>query len=480
MLPFALVSARQKAPPGDEETLTDTGSQTAEALPEVIAPHLFVALECDRPAAGVARHSLANVDRVEVRRGIARGAERIFDKSDGSRVLVVQIPDPRLSSRHASIVVEGGRLSLVDLDSRNGTRVNGGRVTASTPLEDGDLVQVGHTLVRYRARLRVPLGAAADADSATEEERGPLSTVYPHLAQHAAALARVSCSTAPVLVLGETGTGKEVLARAIHRLSGRKGALVAVNCGALPATLLEGQLFGHVRGAFSGAVQNSTGFVRSADGGTLLLDEIGDLPAAAQPALLRVLQEQEVVPLGATTPVKVDLRVVAATNRPLEAAVAAGAFRSDLFARLAGFTFSLPPLRERADDVGVFLAAFAQGRQIRVTPSAGRALLEHDWPMNVRELFQVLDVATSLMKGELIDLSDLPRPVAAHATTAPKARPRSSPDPLLERLLESLRSHEGNVSDVARELGKARMQIQRWMKRYGIDAKSFRRPRLDS
>jgi transcriptional regulator with PAS, ATPase and Fis domain len=302
-----------------------------------------------------------------------------------------------------------------------------------------------------------------------------LVTIEPHLARRAVALGRVARSNAPVLLLGETGTGKEVLARAIHRLSGRRGTFVAVNCGALPATLVEAQLFGHVRGAFSGAAGDAPGLLRSADGGTLLFDEIGDLPGPAQAALLRVLQENEVVPLGATRPIPIDLRIVAATHRPLGELVARGEFRSDLFARLAGLTFLLPPLRERREDIGALVAAFASKMPIRLTPEAGRAILLYDWPLNVRELHRALEVAVALSDGEVIDVAHLPPAVAACASRPiPRPEEVSGEGLLQEKLTLAFARHGGNVSAVAREFGKGRMQVQRWMRRFGIDPRSFR------
>jgi pSer/pThr/pTyr-binding forkhead associated (FHA) protein len=473
VLASADVPARRKVERCAEETLTETGGQGSTALPDLTAPHLFVALECDRPAAGVARHSLANIDRVLVGRGSVRSSERSFD--GGARTLDIRVPDPRMSSVHASLVRDGVHFAAEDLGSRNGTRVNGARIAASTPLADGDCVQVGHTILRYRPEFRVPLGEPADVDSSTEDRACPIRTIDPALARRAAALGRVARSAAPVLLLGETGTGKEVTARAIHRLSGRLGSFVPVNCGALPATLLEAQLFGHVRGAFSGAVGDAPGLLRSADGGTVLLDEIGDLPVLAQAALLRVLQEHEVMPVGGVRPIQIDLRVVAATHRPLAELVARGEFRSDLFARLAGFTFSLPPVRERREDVGLLIAAFATEQPLRFTPDAGRALLGYDWPLNVRELFQALQVAVALADGDPIDSVHLPPAIGASRSPAKGARAPAA-DPLYEQLVASLGRHRGNVSQVARELGRARVQVRRWMKRFGIDAGSFRRP----
>jgi DNA-binding NtrC family response regulator len=457
-----------------DETLTDVHEAGAEQSREISHPQLFVALECSRAEAGSARHSLAHIDRVVLGRGAVRGFERQF--CDGVRTLSIGIPDPRMSLRHVHIFRDKADFFVEDAGSRNGMRVNGDRVIGPTLLADVDLIEAGHTILRYRASVRLPMRAAADLDSGTFDAGIALPTLDPSLARMSAMLAQVARSGAPVLVLGETGTGKEVLARAIHAISGRRGAFVAVNCAALPATLVEAQLFGHVRGAFSGAVGDAPGLLRGADGGTLLLDEIGDLAGPAQAALLRSLQEQEIVPVGGVRPIRVDLRVVAATHRPLDDLVARGAFRSDLFARIAGFTFRIPPVRERRDDIGLFVAAFAVSRSVRFTPAVGRAILRYDWPLNVRELHRVLDVGATLADGGTIELRHLPPAVAAAATLAPKSVPeRTALDPLHEQLVAALVRHCGNVSEVARELGKDRRQVQRWLARFDLDARLFRR-----
>ncbi|MDP9000344.1 MAG: sigma 54-interacting transcriptional regulator [Myxococcota bacterium] len=470
------MAARRNIEYSSDETLTDgDGRLTIAAAPEVILPHLFVAIECDQPEAGVARYSLAHTDRVVVGRGAVRSSSRACDA--GGRTLTISIADSCMSSKHVSIVRVGPDCTVEDLGSRNGTYLNG-RVVGRSELSDGALIQMGHTILRYRVGVSVPVGEAADIDSVDDDGSSPLATIDPSLARRAAALGRVARSASPILILGETGTGKEVLARAIHRLSGRKGPFVAVNCGAIPATLVEAQLFGHVRGAFSGAVGDALGLIRSADGGTLLLDEIGDLPAPAQAALLRVLQEREVSPLGGVRTVKVDLRVVAATHRPIEALVASGTFRGDLFARIAGFTFRLPPLRQRRDDIGLMIAAFAKESPMRLMPAAAHALLRYDWPLNIRELRQALEVATALADPEgLIDLVNLPPAVADWTSRADSVAEESTyAGPLHARLVDSLRRHRGNVSEVAREFGKGRKQVQRWVKRLGIDVASLRRP----
>ncbi|MBZ0234462.1 MAG: sigma 54-interacting transcriptional regulator, partial [Deltaproteobacteria bacterium] len=305
-----------------------------------------------------------------------------------------------------------------------------------------------------------------------------------------------STSGLPALVLGETGTGKEVMARALHELSQRRGAFVAVNCGAIAGTLVESELFGHRKGAFSGALTDRPGHVRAADRGTLFLDEIAELPPAAQAALLRALQEREVVPVGDSMPVSVDFRLCAATHRDLAAMVAAGTFREDLHARLLGATIHLPPLRDRRGDLGLLVRSLLlrqpDGQRARFSPAAALALVEHAWPRNVRELERVLAMAVTLAGRDPIDLPHLPElvtpslPPAGSPARAPdddrpgvalvaaaRATPPAelSPDEtaLKRELVAMLDANDGNVAEVARQMGKDRTQLYRWIRRFGID-----------
>ena len=234
-----------------------------------------------------------------------------------------------------------------------------------------------------------------------------------------------------------------------------------MNCGALPAALVESLLFGHVKGAFSGAARDEIGFVRSAEGGTLFLDEIGDLPPASQAALLRVLQEHEVIPVGATRATKVDVRVIAATHRPLEtlSGGGGGAFRSDLLARLRGYTHRLPPLCERAADLGVILAdilvqvAGDRATRLTLTPEAARALLRYSWPLNIRELRQAMASAVALAVEDVIDLKHLPAELSAPpipaAGESPDAVARRCParSPHRAPARESRERHGGGARD---------------------------------
>jgi DNA-binding NtrC family response regulator len=310
-----------------------------------------------------------------------------------------------------------------------------------------------------------------------------MRTLSPMLAKDFALLRKVATSRVSVLLLGETGTGKEVLARAVHHLAGRSGPLVPVNCGAIPANLVESQLFGHVRGAFSGSVRDEPGFVRAADRGTLFLDEIADLPLAAQPALLRVLQEGEVVPVGSTEARRVDLRVVSATHGALGDLAARGSFREDLLARLAGFTFALPPLRERRGDLGVLVADLLAGDApvASIDPEAAWALVRHRWPQNVRELARVLSLAAAMGEGGALGVAQLP-PDVARAPTPEEGdveeeeddASAGDPSPMRAELIAQLERQRGNVTEVARALGKRRAQVYRWLKVLRLDPKLYR------
>jgi transcriptional regulator with PAS, ATPase and Fis domain len=266
-----------------------------------------------------------------------------------------------------------------------------------------------------------------------------------------------------------------VVAREIHELSRRPGKLVAVNCAALPETLVESELFGYRRGAFSEAREDRPGLIRNADRGTLLLDEIGDLPLGGQAKLLRVLQDGQVVALGSTSPVQVDLRVLAATQLSLDELVRAGRFRADLLGRLGGFTITVPPLRDRTLDLGLLTAAILErhagpdAAAFRLTADACAALVTRRWPLNVRELERVLQAA--------IELARASKEIGVeHLGVEPRLAPTGDLDPMdLEvELRRLLRLRAGNISAVAREMGKARMQIHRWMAQFGIQPGEFR------
>jgi transcriptional regulator of acetoin/glycerol metabolism len=454
----------------EPQTIEDTGgSGRPRAGPEASPPHLFRLLECESPAALPARSCLRGLDAVTFGRREGRSAEV------NDRTLALGLPDRFLSTAHATLRRTGEGWLLEDLRSKNGTLVGGARI-GQRLLADGDVFEVGRTLFLFRASLPAPAGAPGHLEVSALGPRQPaLLTLDPAHEESLQRLRAVAPSKLSVVVTGETGTGKELVASALHALSGRGGALVAVNCAALAPTLLESQLFGHKKGAFSGANEDAPGLVRASDRGTLFLDEIGELPLPAQAALLRVLAQGQVLPVGGTAAVPVDLRVVCATNRDLKAMAAAGTFRGDLLARLQGFVLELPPLRERLPDLGLLVSALLRRHApapeaVRFEPEAARALTRHRWPFNVRELDQALAAALLLAGGGPIALAHLPEELR-DGPRAPAPTQALAPDEqeLRARLVALLIENGGNLSAVARVLGKGRTQIVRWVQRFGID-----------
>jgi len=304
-------------------------------------------------------------------------------------------------------------------------------------------------------------------------------------------VAKVAPTNSTVLVSGETGTGKELIARAIHYNSPRRDApFVVADCAALAETLLESELFGHVRGAFTGAVKDRKGLVEAARGGTLFLDEISTISAQIQGSLLRLIQEREIRPVGSDRTVTVDVRLIAATNRDLKEMADEGSFREDLFYRLSVFTIPLPPLRERTEEIPLlthhFIKQFAEEFEKEIdgiTPRAMSALELHDWPGNVRELENVLERAFLLADSRLIDLEDLPTVVGEHPTAewdevptdakglaAKKRELRAEAVERLEKLfvLKALKAAQWNVSQAARTVGMQRPNLHALMRKHGI------------
>jgi len=436
---------------------------------------LTLAFQAEAPVALPLWALLAEVDAVWLGRG--RGpASAVRVESGGERQVRIEVPDPFLSASHASLQRVFGRWLLEDAGSRNGTFVDGSRVERSE-IRDGAVFEIGHSFFVFRA------AAPLDLQPALGQEPWP-GSLQPAYATQLRALERAAATSLPIVVRGETGTGKEVLARLVHARSGRPGAFQAINCAALPASLIESELFGYRKGAFSGATEDRPGLVRGADKGTLFLDEVGDLPLPAQGALLRVLQESEVLPVGGTRAVPVDFRLVVATHRDLEGMAATGQFRPDLLARMSGLSVTLPPLRERKEDLGSLVAALlrklAPDRlgEVRFTMPAARALFRYDWPLNVRELEKALALALALSSDGSVDLAHLP-PALRTMSPQPSAQApvAALPEEELQRreeLVALLREHRGNVTAVARVLGKARVQVQRWMRRYRIQPAIFR------
>jgi len=385
----------------------------------------------------------------------------------------VALDDPKLSRQHATITRAGVIVEILDQGSRNGTFVNGARVEAGM-LRPGDIVRIGDTLLEVGdAPARAPTGHPTLVGTA------PAFVAALELAD------RIASSDLPVIILGETGTGKDMLAHHLHERSGRSGSFVAVNCAALPDELVEATLFGHKKGAFTGATSDSPGLFLEAQGGTLFLDEIGELAVEHQAKLLRAVDSREIIPVGGTRRVHTDARVIAATNIELPARIADGAFRADLYARLAGAVVHMPPLRARRGDIldlaQRFLREPGLAPERRLSANAAERLLLHPWPRNIRELRSVMR-RLGLLLG---DRAEVRRADVDAALEAPVSATNDSPlcssgsggrpgVPAREDLAAQIAVLRGNVSRLAEHYGKDAKQIYRWLKRYRLDPRSYR------
>ena len=419
----------------------------------------------------------------------------------------VMLDDPSVSRRHALLTVSG-RITVEDLGSTNGTAIQGRKLAAGERgvLALGTVFEIGSaTLVLQR-----PASPGTRAHKTPAEMPGTVVR-DPAMKRLYEMLDVVAPTGLSVLILGETGVGKEVFAEALHRRSSRVGApFLKLNCAALPESILEAELFGYEKGAFTGATQTKVGLFEAADGGTLFLDEVGEMAPSTQTKVLRALESGEVMRLGSSATRKVDVRFLSAANRDLRKLVSEGGFRADLFFRLNGITMTLPPLRKRPEDVlplaEVFLerAARKLGKPPpRLGDEARKALGAHPWPGNVRELRNVIERAVVLCQGEVLRLEDLLlHEGEIDAAAAPSGSPSATPVPgpsndeqvtmrlplrpgapelkgKLEeferaQILEALAKTTGNQTRAAKLLGIARRTLIKKMVRYGIE-----RPRAD-
>lgn len=382
----------------------------------------------------------------------------------------VAIEDHEISRRHLSLtyVEATDAFRIEDQGSRNGTYLNGTRIE-SDYLTPGAVIRVGATLLVYGHGVIAP--GFDPAQVQVGESIGRRHAEY--LAHRAAPL------DVPALIRGPSGAGKERLARQLHADSGRSGPLVALNCAALHSEMIGSELFGHVRGAYSGAHAARAGLFVSAQGGTLFLDEIAELPLEQQPVLLRALQERRVRPLGGDGEVDVDARVVAASHQNLALRVRAGAFREDLYARLAGVEIELPGLRERREEILPLLSAQLGSGAPPLTVDAAEALLTYAWPRNVRELEHTAEhLRLFLDRVDELDVELLPRAIAEGfgeeaETEAAPTDPRSAPSK--DELVALLQTHGGKVASVARALGRHRQQVYRLLDEHQLSPDAFRR-----
>ncbi len=391
----------------------------------------------------------------------------------GSDVL---LSDPTVSRRH--LAVEPGEDGVIvrDLGSTNGSFVQGARFQELT-LGFGAEVTIGHTILKY-----VPDEEALDPTPADEEAFGSLVGRDPKLRKLFRLLGDVANTEATVLLEGETGTGKELLAEEIHRHSARRaGPFVVFDCGAVPSELIESALFGHVRGAFTGAISDRRGAFAEANGGTIFLDEIGELSTEVQPVLLRALDKHAIRPVGAASYENVSVRVVAATNRNLRNEMNAKHFREDLYYRLAVVRVSVPALRQRLDDIPLlaehFVRQFCGDRHIEIGPRELDRLKQHAWPGNVRELRNVIERACALCHGERLEIDETfeVRPVSDAASGGvdldlPFKQAKARVIDAFEReyIQALLKRHKGNLSAASRSAEVDRKHFRELLRKHGL------------
>ncbi len=377
----------------------------------------------------------------------------------------VAVADPYVSRRHCKLVMNGERVKIVDLASTNGLFVNATRVTQAAMDRQGSFT-IGRSTVYYRV-----FSDAEELAPSNSEKLGEMVGRSRAMREIFALIARAAPSDAPVMITGESGTGKELAAREVHRLSRRnRGPFVAINCGALPAGIIESQLFGHERGAFTGAVERTPGLIEQACGGTLFLDEIGEMDLPMQTKLLRVLEDKKIRRIGGQQEIDADFRLVCATNRNLRDMSKEGKFREDLLFRIHVIPVDIPSLRERPEDIELlashFLASLAkEGRSPKLSDDAIEALRGHPWMGNARELRNALERTLIFCDHDVIERNDLflsfIGPRKDH-----KGRLREQ-----ERacLIEVINECKGNISQSARRLGIARTSMQAKMRRFKIE-----------
>jgi transcriptional regulator with PAS, ATPase and Fis domain len=403
---------------------------------------------------------------------IGRAAVAGRDPEGSADGRTLGLSDGLLSREHLRVSRTGRGYEITDLGSRNGTFLDGRRLEQPTHLSEGCIILFGNQVAVFRQTSDAELAAL---DKETADPFGPVATFSPSLALTFARLRKLARTDAELLLVGEAGVGKEVCARAIHRISGRRGKFVAINCASLPAAEVEGALFGFVAGAHGTAAGGKRGLIEAADGGTLLLDEIGEMPGELQVKIFRFLQDRSFRPLGATKTRRLDVRVMAATGRL--GGDGPGVPRADLVARLGAEPIAIPPLRRRPEEVPSLVGHFAEGVR-EVEPAALRAMCLYGWPLNVREVQRTIMNALAMSHGGRLRLEHLPSAIrGALERGAPiearRREPREAPDRV--ELEELLKQHGGNVASVARTLDRKWNVVWRWVVKHKLRPEKFRK-----
>jgi DNA-binding NtrC family response regulator len=399
-----------------------------------------------------------------------------------SRSCDVVLPDDSVSRVHAEIRREGDAYRVVDKGSTNGSFIDNARVSDAF-LKPGDVLGIGKVQMRF-----LPRDARAELLPSEADRFGDVIGRSLAMRKIFGVLERVASTDVTILLEGETGTGKDLIARAVHQMSPRReGPFVVVDCGAVAPNLIESELFGHEKGAFTGAHQRRQGAFELADKGTVFLDEIGELPKDLQPKLLRVLETRRLRRVGGTDEVDFDIRVIAATHRQLREQVEAGEFREDLYFRLAVVAPTIPPLRERREDIPLLIEHFSRrlppGMWKPPDPEAMARLVGYDWPGNVRELRNVVERSAYLSPTGVIDLittGKKPQGSSEQVDFDPTLTFREQKERAVELFEEAylawlMQRAEGNISRAAREADMDRKYLHKLLRRYGIDAKQWSR-----
>ncbi|MCO4760436.1 MAG: sigma 54-interacting transcriptional regulator [Myxococcales bacterium] len=428
-------------------------------------------------------------------------AEYIFDQpsvtlgSSDDNDLVID--DDKVSGEHARVFQDGDDFLMEDVGSTNGTYINNVRVRTAY-LKSGCSIRLGGTQLRFSL-----LSQRVEITPSQRQSLGPIVGKSERMRRLFGVIEKIAPTGVTVVLEGETGTGKEVVARTVHQYSSRaNNTFIVFDCGAVQQNLIESELFGHEKGSFTGALAGRQGLFEMAHGGTIFLDEIGELALDLQPKLLRALEQREIRRVGGNRPIKIDVRIIAATNRTLADEVEAGRFREDLYYRLSVVRLQLPPLRERREDVPLLVRhilktgsfnRIADGQRVKgIATAALEALMRYEWPGNVRELANVVERACSFADGEFVQLEDLPDHIAGvrvsrsrgakqateplrapvvpvHADRTFKLAKESWLASFEKEYLETLLTkHSGNLSQAAREADVDRKHFRRLARKYGL------------
>lgn len=382
----------------------------------------------------------------------------------------VEIKDPFVSRRHCRLIYKNGRIVLMDMGSTNGTYVDDIRVDNVSLPPEGSF-RIGKTVIAYK------LGRHLETISPSiETSLGPMIGRSETMREVFSLIEKVAPSDVTVLITGESGTGKDLAARLLHQMSHRaEKPFVSINCGAIPASIIESQLFGHERGSFTGAVERMTGLIEQANGGTLFLDEIGEMPLELQTRLLQVIESKTIRRLGGKEDIEVDFRLIAATNKELQKLASDGRFREDLFYRLYVVPIHLAPLRDRGDDIKILSESFTKdlsppGAKTKLTEDAIRKLCSHDWPGNVRELKNVIQRAILFATSDTIDAKDISfAPLESKTVVENNLENKEH-----VAIIAALKKFNGNQTKAALDLGIARTTLSTKVLKYHIDVKKCR------